>query len=177
MRYSITLRAKNGRAFLPRTGDYQENPMAKGSFTTAGIGDTLALMMIRIPLGAIFLAHGSQKLLGLFGGHGLTATFQTFEQKMGIPPVLTFLAIIAEFGGGIGVLLGLLTRFSAAGIAVTMVVAMYKVTLVNGFFLNIACIPGRGSGIEYNLALLGMALALVLKGGGPWSVDRFLWKR
>ena len=151
--------------------------MAKGSFTTAGIGDTLALMMIRLPLGIIFIAHGSQKLFGLFGGHGLTATFKMFEEKMGIPPVFTFLAIIAEFGGGIGVLLGLLTRFSAAGIAATMAVAMYKVTWASGFFLNVTCIPGRGSGIEYNLALLGMALALVFKGGGPWSVDRFLWKR
>ena len=151
--------------------------MGKGSFTTASIGDTLAFMMIRLPLGIVFIAHGSQKLLGLFGGHGLTATFQTFEQKMGIPPVLTFLAIIAEFGGGIGVLLGFLTRLSGAGIAAVMAVAMYKVTWASGFFLNITCIPGRGSGIEYNLALLGMALVLVFKGGGPWSVDRFLWKR
>lgn len=151
--------------------------MAKGSFATSGASDALALMMIRIPLGTIMLAHGSQKLLGLFGGPGLTATFKAFEEKMGIPPVFTFLAIIAEFGGGMGVLLGLLTRFSAAGIAATMAVAMYKVTWAHGFFLNITCLPGRGSGIEYNLALLGMALVLVLKGGGPWSVDRFLWKR
>jgi putative oxidoreductase len=151
--------------------------MAKGNFTASVAGDALALMMIRLTLGTIFIAHGSQKLLGLFGGSGLTATFRAFEEKMGIPPVFTFLAIIAEFGGGIGVLLGLLTRFSAAGIAATMAVAIYKVTLVNGFFLNVNCIPGRGSGIEYNLALIAMALALVLKGGGPWSVDRFLWKR
>jgi len=145
--------------------------MAKGNFS--GVGDSLALITLRLPLGIIFIAHGSQKLLGLFGGHGLTATFKTFEEKMGIPPVFTFLAIIAEFGGGIGTLLGLLTRVSAAGIAATMVVAIYKVTLLNGFFLNVA---GQGSGIEYNLALLGMALALLLKGGGLWSVDRFLWR-
>ena len=151
--------------------------MAKGIYTASVAGDALALMMIRLPLGIIFIAHGSQKLLGLFGGSGLTATFRTFEEKMGIPPVFTFLAIIAEFGGGIGVLLGLLTRFSAAGIAATMAVAIYKVTLVNGFFLNVNCIPGRGSGIEYNLALIAMALVLVFKGGGPWSADRFIWKR
>jgi putative oxidoreductase len=96
---------------------------------------------------------------------------------MGIPPILTLLAIIAEFGGGIGVLSGFLTRLSAAGIAVTMAVAMYKVTWVHGFFLNIACVPGRGQGIEYNVALLGMALALVAAGGGQWSADRFIWKR
>ena len=151
--------------------------MAKGSFNAAGVGDSLALMMIRIPLGAIFLAHGSQKLLGLFGGHGLTATFKVFEEKMAIPPVFTFLAIIAEFGGGIGVLLGFLTRLSGLGIAAVMAVAIWKVHLVNGFFMNWFLTPGKGHGIEYNLALLGMGLALVCKGGGPWSVDRFLWKR
>lgn len=151
--------------------------MAKGGLSAAGINDTVALMMIRLPLGTIMVAHGSQKLLGLFGGKGLTATFAMFEGTYGIPPVLTLLAIIAEFGGGVGVLVGLLTRLSAAGIGVTMAVAMYKVTLLNGFFLKTASDPARGPGIEYNLALLGMALALALRGGGPWSVDRYLWKR
>jgi putative oxidoreductase len=149
--------------------------MAKGNYSEAG--DALALMMLRVPLGIIFIAHGSQKLLGLFGGHGLTATFRTFEEKMGIPPVFTFLAIIAEFGGGIGVLLGFLTRLSGLGIAAVMAVAIWKVHLVNGFFMNWFLTPGKGHGIEYNLALLGMALALAFRGGGPWSVDRFLWKR
>jgi putative oxidoreductase len=141
------------------------------------MADSLALLMIRVPLGAIFIAHGSQKLLGAFGGHGLTATFRMFEEKLGIPPIFTLLAIIAEFGGGIGVLCGFLTRLSGFGIASTMVVAMYKVHWVNGFFMNAACAPGRGHGIEFNLALLGMALALVFSGGGAWSVDRYLFKR
>ncbi|MRR38402.1 DoxX family membrane protein, partial [bacterium] len=60
--------------------------MARSNMGAAA--DSLALLMIRIPLGVIFIAHGSQKLLGVFGGHGLTATFTTFEQKLGIPPVL-----------------------------------------------------------------------------------------
>ncbi len=146
--------------------------MAKGHFSDAG--DSLSIILLRLPLGIIFIAHGSQKLLGLFGGLGLTATFKTFEEKLNILPVFTFLAIIAEFGGGIGVLVGLLSRFSAAGIAITMVVAIYKVTLLNGFFMNVS---GRGPGMEYNLALLGMALAILLRGGGSWSVDRFLRNR
>ncbi len=74
--------------------------MAKGRFDATGL---LAPFMLRIPLGLVFMAHGSQKLLGLFGGQGLTATFKTFELKLGIPPILTLLAIIAEFGGGFGV--------------------------------------------------------------------------
>jgi putative oxidoreductase len=135
--------------------------------------DSIALLLLRIPLGAIFIAHGSQKLLGLFGGPGLTATLKHFETHLGIPPVFTLLAIIAEFGGGIGVLIGLFTRFSAFGIAATMAVAIFKVHWVHGFFLN----SPKGQGFEYCLALLGMALALVASGGGSWTFDRIILKR
>ena len=149
--------------------------MAKPGF--ASLTDSLSLLLLRVPLGLIFMAHGSQKLFGLFGGQGVSATLKTFEEKMGIPPILTLLAMIAEFGGGLGVLAGGLTRLSALGIASVMAVAIYKVHLVNGFFMNWYCQPGRGHGIEYNLALLGMALSLVFTGGGKWSLDRLLWRR
>lgn len=147
--------------------------MAKGSFDATGL---IAPMMLRIPLGAIFMAHGAQKLLGLFGGHGLTGTLKSFEDKLGIPPIFTLLAIIAEFGGGFGVLTGFLTRLSAAGISGVMLVAIYKVHWANGFFLNLTCAAGRGQGIEYNLALLGMALYLMIAGGGKWCLDRLIFK-
>jgi len=149
--------------------------MAKNGF--GSVTESLSLLLLRLPLGAIFMAHGSQKLFGLFGGHGVNATIKTFEEKLGIPPIFTILAMIAEFGGGLGVLIGCLTRLSALGIAVVMVVAIYKVNLVNGFFLNLNCLPGRGQGIEYNIALLGMALSLLFSGGGGWCVDRMLWRR
>ncbi len=147
--------------------------MAKGGFDAT---DLIAPLMLRIPLGLIFLAHGSQKLLGLFGGQGLTGTFKTFEDKMGIPPIFTLLAIIAEFGGGFGILTGFLTRLSAAGIAVVMLVATYKIHWAHGFFLNINCVVGRGHGIEYNIALLGMALYLTIAGGGRWCLDRLVFR-
>lgn len=147
--------------------------MARGGLELA---DAFAPLCIRIPLGLIFLAHGSQKLLGLFGGHGLTATFTVFEEKMGIPPIFTLLAIIAEFGGGLGVLTGFITRVSAAGIASVMAVAIYKVHWAHGFFMNANCTPGRGHGIEFTLALFGMALYLVVTGGGRWCIDRLIFK-
>ncbi len=147
--------------------------MARGSLE---LTDAVAPLLIRIPLGLIFLAHGSQKLLGFFGGSGLTATFSVFEQKFGIPPLFTLLAIIAEFGGGFGVLTGFLTRISAAGIAAVMAVAVYKVHWVHGFFMNAACTPGKGHGIEFTLALLGMALFLVVSGGGKWCIDRLIFR-
>jgi len=147
--------------------------MAKGNFD---VTDLLAPLMLRIPLGLIFMAHGSQKLLGLFGGQGLTGTFKTFEDKLGIPPIFTLLAIIAEFGGGFGILTGFLTRLSAAGISAVMLVAIYKIHWANGFFLNMYCLPGHGHGIEYNIALLGMALYLLVAGGGRWCLDRLVFK-
>lgn len=147
--------------------------MAKGGFDATGL---VAPLMVRIPLGLIFMAHGSQKLLGMFGGQGLTATFRTFEEKLGIPPIFTLLALVAEFGGGFGVLTGFLTRLSAAGISTVMLVAIYKVHWAHGFFLNMACVPGRGQGIEYDIALLGMALYLVIAGGGRWCLDRLVFR-
>ncbi len=147
--------------------------MAKGGFDAT---ELLAPLMIRIPLGLIFMAHGSQKLLGLFGGKGLTATFASFEKDLGIPPIFTLLAIIAEFGGGFGVLTGFLTRLSAAGISAVMLVAIYKVHWAHGFFINAFCIPGRGHGIEYTVALLGMALYLLIAGGGRWCLDRLVFR-
>ena len=80
------------------------------------------------------------------------------------------------FGGGFGVLTGFLTRLSAAGITAVMLVAMYKISWANGFFLNTFCVPGRGHGIEYNLALLGMALYLLIAGGGRWCLDRLIFR-
>ncbi|MBW4053992.1 MAG: DoxX family protein [Proteobacteria bacterium] len=147
--------------------------MAKGSFDAT---DLFAPLMLRIPLGLIFMAHGSQKLFGLFGGQGLTGTFKTFEEKMGIPPIFTLLAIIAEFGGGFGILTGFMTRLSAAGISAVMLVAIYKIHWAHGFFLNLNCVPGRGQGIEYNAALLGMALYLMIAGGGRWCLDRLVFR-
>jgi putative oxidoreductase len=146
--------------------------MARGSFDAT---DLIAPLMLRIPLGLIFMAHGSQKLLGLFGGKGLTVTFSSFERDLGIPAIFTLLAIIAEFGGGFGILTGFLTRLSAAGISAVMLVAIYKIHWTHGFFLNMGCTPGRGHGIEYNIALLGIALYLMIAGGGRWCLDRLVF--
>ena len=132
----------------------------------------LGPLCLRIAIGAIFLAHGSQKLLGWFGGHGLAATGQMFGQ-MGFQPGIFWATIVActEFFGGLAVLLGFSTRLAAFLIGMVMLVAMLKVHLPNGFFLNFACTPGVGHGIEYNVALLGGCLALVFGGPGKTSLD------
>ena len=147
--------------------------MARGGFDATNL---MAPLMIRLPLGLILMAHGSQKLLGILGGQGLTGTLKSFEDKLNIPPIFTLLAIIAEFAGGFGVLTGFLTRLSASGIAVVMLVAIYKVHWNHGLFLNLQCLPGHGQGMEYNLALLGMALYLMIAGGGQWCLDRLVFR-
>ena len=136
--------------------------------------DTLALLPIRLALGAIFIGHGGQKLFGWFGGYGPKGTIGYFQQALGVPPALTVLAILGEFFGGLGVLLGFLTRPAAAGIIVVMLVAIAKVHWGHGFFLNWELKPERGHGIEMNLALIGMALTLLIAGAGAFSVDRLL---
>src|SRR5436190_3293593 len=108
------------------------------------------LTIARMVLGAAFVVHGAQKLLGWFGGHGLDATIKNFRDQLKIPVPLAYLAIAAEFFGGIGLIVGLLTRVAALGIAITMVVAMLKVHLKFGFLLNwFGDKPGHG--VEYHL--------------------------
>ncbi len=131
------------------------------------------LMLVRVVLGVVFFAHGAQKLLGWFGGPGLGATLRTFHDQLRIPAVLTCLAIAAEFFGGLGLIVGLLTRVAAFGVAVTIAVALLTVHLKNGFFLNwFGEKPGHG--IEYHLLVIALAAVLMVKGAGPFSIDAAL---
>lgn len=130
-----------------------------------------APIFARLTLGIIFFAHGSQKLLGWFGGSGWSGTIQFFEQS-GIPPFLAGLLIITEFFGGIAIILGFFTRLAALGLTIAMLVAIFKVHLQNGFFLNWFNVPNMGHGIEYSLALIGLSLSLLVWGGGNLSVDQ-----
>ena len=114
------------------------------------------LTLARIILGMALFAHGAQKLLGWFGGHGLSATLRTFRDQLGIPTPLAYLAIAAEFFGGLGLIVGLFSRIAALGIAIIMVVAMVMVHLKYGFFINWFG-DKQGHGIEYHL----LAIALV----------------
>jgi putative oxidoreductase len=133
--------------------------------------DDVALLVLRVVLGVVFFPHGMQKLFGWFGGPGFSGMMGMFTDKMGIPAVFAFLAIMAEGLGSLGLITGLLTRVAAFGIAVNMAVAVYLLHFQHGFFMNWFG-NQKGEGFEYHLLVIGIALALMIRGGGKWSVDQ-----
>jgi putative oxidoreductase len=135
--------------------------------------DDTAALILRVMLGVVFFPHGAQKLFGWFGGNGFSGTMAFFTDKMGIPAVLAFLAIMAESVGAVALIAGFLTRVAALGVGTNMVVAIFMVHLPNGFFMNWAG-NKQGEGFEYHLLVIAIALALIIKGGGRWSFDRML---
>jgi putative oxidoreductase len=96
-----------------------------------------------------------------------------FTQKMGIPWIFALLAIVAEFFGSLGVLVGLLTRVAAFGICCVMIVAVLMGHVHNGFFMNWSG-HKTGEGFEFHILAIAIAVALIIKGGGRWSLDRLL---
>ncbi len=120
----------------------------------------LSLLVVRLVVGIIFVAHGAQKLFGAFGGQGL-------EGLVGMLGPVGYLVAIGEFFGGLGMIVGFLVRFSAASNVLIMLGAIVMVHGKNGFFAS-------SGGFEYNLALIGLLLPLVLAGPGAWSVGRWL---
>ena len=125
-----------------------------------------ALLVARIVVGAIFMAHGAQKLFGAFGGPGLSA----IVQMMG---PLGYLVTVGEFFGGLGLIFGFLSRFSAASIIIIMLGAIGMAHGRVGFFMNWAG-NQAGEGFEYHLLAIGALLPIVIAGPGRFAVGRFL---
>jgi putative oxidoreductase len=134
---------------------------------------SMALLFIRLALGIVVFAHGAQKVLGWFGGAGFGKTIEIFTMQLGYPLWIVLLLMFIEFGGSIGLILGLMTRLSALGIAASMIVCAYQSHLQNGFFMNWFG-QQAGEGIEYHLLVLGMCFALMAQGGGNMAMDRIL---
>jgi putative oxidoreductase len=137
--------------------------------------DDYAITVARLVLGVVFFAHGAQKMLGWFGGYGFSGTMNFFTQMMHIPAPLAFLAICAEFFGGLGLIVGLLGRVAAFGISINMLVAIFSVHIHNGLFANWTG-QQKGEGFEYHLLALALLLLIMIKGSGALSVDRLLTK-
>ena len=136
--------------------------------------DTVTALVLRLALGIVMFPHGAQKLLGWFGGRGFYGTIDLFHQ-IGFPTLVAVLVTIGEFFGGLGLLVGFLTRVAAAGIGVIMLGAIIFVHWQFGFFMNWAGQPVR-EGFEYHILAVGLVIAIIIHGGGKWSVDRALAK-
>src|SRR5438874_1763561 len=146
---------------FPATNQRQDRPAV-----------TFSLLVVRVIVGVIFAAHGAQKLFGAFGGPGLSAMVQPPPNGMG---PLGYPVTIGEFFGGLGLIIGFLCRFSAASLILIMAGAIALVHGQNGFFL------GHGpsdtlatSGFEYNLALIGLLLPILIAGPGSLAIGRML---
>lgn len=133
--------------------------------------DNAATVILRLVLGVVFFAHGAQKMLGWFGGYGFSGTMGYFTGTAHIPAVFAFLAIAAEFFGGLGLIFGFLTRIAAFGISVNMLVAIATVHGAMGFFMNWTGAQ-KGEGFEYHLLVLAITAFLMIRGAGAFSIDR-----
>jgi putative oxidoreductase len=118
-----------------------------------------ALLVVRIIVGVIFMAHGAQKMFGAFGGPGLAGVVQMMGP-------IGYLVAIGEFFGGLGLIVGFLSRFSAASLIVIMLGAIVQVHAKNGFFAP--------TGFELNLALIGLLAPILMAGPGRLAASHFL---
>jgi len=132
-----------------------------------------APLIARLALGGVMLPHGLQKTFGWFGGHGFEGTMGFFTGSMGIPWIFALLAIAAESLGALGLIFGLGSRVAALGVAGVMAVAIQSVHAQHGFFMNWSG-SQAGEGFEYHLLALGLALIVIVAGGGRLSLDRKL---
>lgn len=128
--------------------------------------------VLRVGLGLIFVAHGAQKLFGIWGGGGIAGTTAFFEQ-LGIPLAMPMAVAVgvAEFLGGLMLILGAFTSVAALTLILVMLGAIWTVHLAHGFFLNWSLAPAGGYGYEFNVAIISGLLCLALTGPGAFSVD------
>jgi putative oxidoreductase len=131
--------------------------------------DSVAGLILRLTLAVVIFPHGAQKVLGWFGGPGFKGTMEFFTGA-GIPSALALLVMAAEFLGPLGLAVGLFTRLAAFGIACVMLGAIITVHWPHGFFMNWLGTQ-QGEGFEYHLLVLGIAITLMIVGGGTWSLD------
>jgi len=147
--------------------------MIKAFFDT---GEETSQLVLRVLLGIVFFPHGAQKLLGWFGGGGFNGTMEFFTGALGIPAVLAFLVIMTESFGALALVAGFFTRLAAFGVASIMVVATFMLHWQHGFFMNWFG-NQKGEGFEYHILAVAICLALMIKGGGRWSLDRWVAHR
>ena len=132
--------------------------------------DDWSLMLLRLATGIMILPHGLQKAFGMFGGGGISGTVEFLNGGLHIPVLLVYLAIAAEILGGVGLILGVLTRVAAFAVLCNMVIGVLMVHLPNGFFMNWSGTQ-KGEGVEFHLLAVSILLVIMVRGAGAFSID------
>lgn len=132
------------------------------------------LTIIRLVLGLVFFAHGAQKMLGWFGGYGFAGTLSAFSTS-GMPTPLALFVILTEFFGSVALICGAFARVASGAIALVMVGAIVMVHAHFGFYMNWFG-QQKGEGFEYHLLAIGLAVAVLVRGAGSFSIDGLLSK-
>jgi putative oxidoreductase len=130
--------------------------------------------IIRLMLGLVFFAHGAQKMLGWFGGYGFSGTLSAFSTS-GMPIPLALFVILTEFFGSVALICGAFARVASGAIALLMVGAIAMVHAHFGFYMNWFG-QQKGEGFEYHLLAIGLAVAVLVRGAGSFSIDGLLSK-
>lgn len=136
--------------------------------------------ILRLTVSVVMFAHGAQKMFGWFGGRGWDASIAGMEKTAGLPLWFAAFVIFCETFGMLFLLLGFLTKFWSTMIVCIMIGAIINVAAPNGFFMNWATKPkelGGGEGFEFHLLMIGLCWALIVAGGGKWSVDSWISDR
>lgn len=141
-----------------------------------GTNDSVLPLIARLVLGLVILPHGLQKLLGWFGGPGFSGIMGFFTEQMHIPWIFALGAVLTESLGSLALIAGFASRVSAALVGIVMAVAALTVHLSNGFFMNWAG-NQKGEGFEFHILAIGLALIVIVAGGGRASVDRLLVRK
>jgi putative oxidoreductase len=140
--------------------------------------DDYAALIIRLTLGLILWAHGAQKLLGIFNGHGFGNTMNYFTETVHLPALIGFIVIMMEFFGSIAIVLGFATRILGAVTILLFTGIIITHHWQAGFFMDwFGANPAGFEGFEFDLLMMGMALSLVISGGGKYAADHFFGKR
>lgn len=134
-------------------------------------------LIARLALGLTIFPHGAQKLLGWFGGYGFTGTMGYFTTQAHLPYIIGLLVILIEFFGSLFLIFGFLSRFAAIGFIAVYIGAVATVHAANGFFMNWNMEAAKGEGWEYFIMLFGLAIIVLIAGGGKASMDAAISKR
>jgi putative oxidoreductase len=137
--------------------------------------DSWTPIVLRVILGLVVFPHGAQKLLGWFDGYGFSGSMNYFTDTVALPWIIGFLVIILEFFGAIALIAGIATRIISVLYIAIAIGIIFTSSIQYGFFMNWFGNQG-GEGYEYFLLWIGMAVGLVVSGGGKYSVDRLLAK-